>query len=121
MLTLVTHQVIHGIRMVQLPADLADTLSISPILEVIMAIIWSGLASWVLYKLIRSRPNALNRALWVSFGFIVYSILRLMLFARADYDQGRLPFLLVIIISLLFLLFVVYQVRKAMHTVNENA
>lgn len=121
MLSILCHQFIHGVRMVQLPTELVEKISLSPIIEVSMAIIWSGLASWVLYRLIKSRSVALNRALWVSSGFIIYSLLRLMAFTRADYDQGRLPFLLVIIISILFLLFVVYQVRKAMHTVNENA
>jgi hypothetical protein len=53
------------------------------------------LAAFVTYTLIRHKPRALQYAAWLVIGFVTYSLARLLIFVRADYDQQRLPFLLI--------------------------
>ncbi|TVR23394.1 MAG: hypothetical protein EA396_03955 [Anaerolineaceae bacterium] len=55
-----------------------------------------------------------SRAQWLVCGFILYSTLRLLFFAQADYDRVRAPFLILvsaIIVGLMFFT-VLYKMRK---------
>lgn len=77
------------------PADLADQVSITRPFEVIASTAWAigfALAAWAL---LRRHPKGGIFLAWSIIGFAVYSLGRLAVFARADYDRLRLPFLVV--------------------------
>ena len=46
--------------------------------------------------LARRNGHAVRYTAWLFVLFILYSLLRLMIFAQADYDRGRLPFLVIV-------------------------
>lgn len=58
---------------------------------------WTLGFTWAAIALLRRRPRAAELALWLWIGYVSYSCLRLLIFAEADYDRGRLPFLLVLV------------------------
>jgi uncharacterized membrane protein YhaH (DUF805 family) len=70
--------------------------------------------------LIAHRPHALKRVLWLMCGFLFYSVLRLVVFTRADYDRQRLPLLLAVSILVLIALASAYfSQRKRLR--NDDA
>jgi hypothetical protein len=85
--------VIHAL---QVPPDLALQLSFNPALNVVAGVLWSLIALVIILRLIQQRPGAGQGAAWLWAAFGVYTVVRLVLFTRADYDLGRLPFLLVV-------------------------
>lgn len=85
-------------------ADPAVPTSLLPGLELAAGIIWGtlfGLASLGLAR--RRRRGALIFA-WLMIGFSLYSLGRLAVFAQADYDRQRLPFLAAITAVFIILL-----------------
>jgi len=80
----------------QLPPDLALQLPFSPALNMVAGVIWSLIALFITLRLIQQQPGAGQGAAWLWAAFGVYTVVRLVLFTRADYDLGRLPFLLVV-------------------------
>ena len=90
---LVLVQVGNIVYLLQLSPGLAQTLSLSSPMAILLAGLWTGLFVWGVMGLIRT--NALNRALMIVIGFIVHSVARLAIFADADYDRERVPFLVV--------------------------
>lgn len=78
------------------PERLAQLLSLSPAIEVGAGLIWGVIFSGCVLKLVQGAPNALGYTWLAIGGFALYSLIRLMFFARADYDRERLPFLIVI-------------------------
>lgn len=92
------HQVINAVRVLQVPADLAALLTLPLPFEFIISIGWALVFAWITFDLLRLRLRTTKRnyAGWAVFGFVTYSLLRLFLFAQADYDQQRLPFLIIL-------------------------
>lgn len=88
------------LRALQLPADLNSQLSFTRPMLIITAILWSGMFGWAFYQCVRGKSYAVNRALWIICGFMLYSAGRLVIFTQADYDRQRLPFLVVMILIL---------------------
>lgn len=84
------HQIITAIRGLQVPPEL----TLPPLFDPIGGSAWAILFAWITIDLLRLRAR--RRAGWMLLGFVTYSLLRLFLFARADYDQQRFPFLLVL-------------------------
>ena len=84
-----------AIRAIQLPPELAAQVSVVPAVEVIAGSLWALLFALLAWLLLRNRRNAVRLTTWAVLVFAAYSLIRLLLFARADYDVGRLPFLLV--------------------------
>lgn len=82
-------------RAVTLPPELAAQVSLNLPLEVAAGALWAGLFALVCWRLLRRKTHAVDQALLLALAFATYSFVRLLLFARADYDLGRLPFLLV--------------------------
>jgi hypothetical protein len=89
--------VIHAVgalRALQPAPVLADQLSLLPALEFIAAALWA-----MVFAVVALRLWWLHRARrlfgWTLISWIAYSVARLALFARADYDRQRLPFLIV--------------------------
>ena len=68
------------------------------------------------------RERNLRTSVYVLVGFIVYSLARLLIFTRADYDHNRLRFLTVITI-LVLIASVVYLMRPVVRRVlpTENS
>ena len=80
---------------VQLPQEIAPLVSLPMPLEFIAGVTWAGFFAFLTFRLIRRHPRALRQSAWLLIGWIAYSVARLVIFARADYDQQRLPFLVV--------------------------
>lgn len=54
-----------------------------------LALIWAAVHLW--------NKSGMKRVFWVCIGFMFYSVARIFLYARADYDRQRLPFLMVLV------------------------
>jgi peptidoglycan/LPS O-acetylase OafA/YrhL len=80
----------------RLPPDLAAQVSLNPALQAVAGALWAVAAGVVMVRLLQRVPGAKQSALWLLVAFGVYTVVRLVLFTRADYDLGRLPFLLVV-------------------------
>jgi hypothetical protein len=112
MIGLAAVQVGAAARALTLSSDLAAVVSVARPLDFVAAVLWGIAFSAAGVLLLRKsarrdllrRWNARRLALVLLGGFALYSLARLAVFAQADYDRGRLPFL--IIITALFLLLV---------------
>jgi hypothetical protein len=87
-------QLASALRALQIPPDLAARLSVPIPLEAAAGLAWAALFARASAFLVKRRTDALRYSAWVIAGFLAYSAARLALFARADYDRQRLPFLL---------------------------
>jgi cytochrome c oxidase subunit IV len=99
-------------RALQAPPEVSALASVPMPLEAVASVVWGLLFVWVTIQLLRRYPDAQRHAAWVLIGWIVYSLARLVMFVRADYDQQRLPFLIIIASMIVFIL-TVYVVRSA--------
>ena len=72
------------------------TLAVPPVLDVVVGVLWAIMFASIALGLWQRRANARRRLGWALIGWIGDSLVRLSLFARADYDRERLPFLLLI-------------------------
>ncbi len=90
-----------ALRALQTPPDLITQVSLVMPLEFIASTFWAILAAWTTAALIRHRRYGVQSAARLLIGFSVYSVARLLIFTRADYERQRLPFLLVMTLLLL--------------------
>jgi 4-amino-4-deoxy-L-arabinose transferase-like glycosyltransferase len=91
-LILALFQIISAIQVFLRAEAFAPLVALPPALDFVAGLLWGGAFALVAFQLWRGVWHA--RAGWLlGAGFAIYSILRLALFARADYDRGRLPFL----------------------------
>lgn len=75
-----------------IPPDVAAQLSLSLPLEHALTLAWALIFAWLAVNLWRGSPT---RWLWrATLVYAAVGLARLLLFARADYDRGRLPILL---------------------------
>ena len=79
------------IRLLNTPDALTEQISLVLPLEIFAGGLWTLIFAVLAVNLLRSRTTRL--AQWTFIGFATYSTVRLLLFAQADYDQNRLPFL----------------------------
>jgi hypothetical protein len=84
------------VNALRLPPDLVAQLSINPAVDAVAGVIWALLAVILCIRLIQRRVEAGRAAAWLLASFGVYTVIRLVIFTQADYDLGRLPFLLVV-------------------------
>ncbi len=100
-------------RALTLPAAIAPVIHVPSVLDAIMGIVWGvvfAACAWVLRQSSRVRRRI---ALAVIGAYTGYALLRLIVFAQADYDQERLLFLLIMsVLILLLLLAAVYGERQ---------
>lgn len=82
-----------ALRAVTLPPELAAQVSLSLPLEFVGGVLWAGAFAWATWGLFRGKRGAVSLAFALILAFATYSAVRLLIFARADYDRGRLPFL----------------------------
>ena len=108
------YQIAWMLNVLQLPDDLKAQISLSVPLEVIVSLVIVILFTFGLYALVAKREWAIRYTIGV-FGLqIGYTLLRLILFADADYDRQRLPFLL-ILFSIVCGVFLLSKKLRAMH------
>jgi hypothetical protein len=88
-------------RALNIPPELRAQISQPVAFEFIAGGLWALLFAAITVNLIRGR--ALRPAILSISGFVIYSLARLLVFARADYDVNRLPFLAAITVCLLLL------------------
>jgi hypothetical protein len=91
------------------PADLAGSISLLPAFETVAAALWALTFAIVTLRLWQRVPSAKRPLGWVLIAWIGYSLLRLAVFARADYDAARLPFLSfasILACALIYIIFV---------------
>lgn len=67
--------------------------SLLPALEFVAAGLWAFGFAIAIVSVWRRSLRARRLMLGLMLGFALYSVARLAIFARADYDRGRLPFL----------------------------
>lgn len=91
-------------RALSLPADV----SLLPPLEFAAGVIWGIIFAALGWQSAHRRWLRINVLALVA--FIVYSVVRLTIFSRADYDRNRLPFLWVVM-SIILIAAVVYELR----------
>jgi hypothetical protein len=85
-----------ALQALQIPANLAASLSLPLPLEFVTSGFWTLLFALFTLKLIRLETDAQHHTTLAIIGFIIYSVVRVALFAQADYDRQRLPFLFTI-------------------------
>ncbi len=90
---LVLFQANAALRTLRVPAELAAQVRLLPALEFVAGIFWTLGAGLLLWAIWQRRPSAVQRSLWFLIGFSIYSLVRLFLFTQADYDRGRMTFL----------------------------
>ncbi|MFN8373104.1 MAG: hypothetical protein U0694_09545 [Anaerolineae bacterium] len=94
------------------PPPLAAVVALPLGLELVLSGLWALLFGSATFALLRQKSRAVFRALMLISVFIIYSAVRLLLFAQADYDRQRLPFLFIIVI-LLLIFPVIYLIRRS--------
>jgi hypothetical protein len=104
-------QITNALTGLQLPEIIADRQTLPVWLNVGLSGAWGLAFSFSAVHLCRRGINAVRYANWLIVAFIGYSWLRLVIFAQADYDRGRLPFLSVLV--LLGLVLLVWRIRRA--------
>jgi len=87
------YQIFFAIRVFNDSGLYGNSLSLSPMLQIGLASVWTILFLTALLGLVRSQDHAVGYSAWLILSFIVYGLLRTSLFAQADYDRQRIPFL----------------------------
>lgn len=95
-LILCAHQIIHALTVLQLPATIRQALTWDPTWQIILALAWGIAWGTVALRLVRRQRHALRYMLWLLLAFCAYSLIRLASAAQADYDRGRIVFLLML-------------------------
>ncbi len=95
-------------RALRLPENVS--VSLLPPLEFLAAVTWGIILSAATWRMAWHKPRNLRTGIYVMVAFVVYSVARLFVFTRADYDHNRLRFLLVVTI-LVLIVALVYLMR----------
>lgn len=66
--------------------------SLQPGLEFVGGAFWAGAFTIGAYRLYKDAPGSIRAGGWLLVAFFGYTVARLTLFTRADYDRERLPF-----------------------------
>lgn len=89
-------------QLTRIPPELVPQLSLILPLELALTLAWALIFAWLAVNLWRgAQSRRLSQALTL---YVAISIFRLLLFARSDYDRGRLPFLLFALLLAAFVL-----------------
>lgn len=90
------------LRSLTYPPALTAQLNLWQPLEILASGLWALIFAGLAVTLIRNRISRWTT--WAFIGFIVYSALRLYLFAQSDYDRSRLTFILLAALLIVALL-----------------
>ncbi|MBK8026914.1 MAG: hypothetical protein IPK19_37385 [Chloroflexi bacterium] len=69
-------------------------------IELIAGAAWAAAFAAGALRLGQGKPGALRLGFWLCVLFVDYTVIRLFLFAQADYDRGRLPALVAVAVLL---------------------
>lgn len=106
------------LRALQVPANLTAQISLPLPLEIVASGFWALVFALLTLNLIRLKAYAQRSTPWAIIGFIAYSAIRLLIFAQADYDRQRLPFLF-ISSAIILLIPVAYLLRRSTNGENQ--
>lgn len=106
------------VRLLQLPESIVEISALPIIAQIIINGVWIMAFSWAIIDLWRGHVESVKRALLLLIVFMIYSVLRLLIFAQADYDDQRLPFLIVITTVIVVSIGAVYGIGKYGHKAN---
>lgn len=96
-------QITNALAVLQLPGVVASAVSIPGVLQVVLSAGWALLFLIAAVSLVTRKHAGPRLAGGLFLAFVMYSLLRLVIFARADYDRERLPSLLIVTVLLLAL------------------
>jgi hypothetical protein len=85
-----------------LAPDLAEQTSLSLALEAVAYSLWALIFAGLAVTLLRQYTS--RWTIWAYAGFVLYSVLRLLVFAQSDYDRARQPFILLAALLILALI-----------------
>ncbi len=95
-LTLLLLQAGALLHLSRIPPELVPRLSLSLPLEFTLALAWALIFAWLAVTLWHGSPTC---RLWQALAlYLVLGLARLLFFARADYDRGRLTVLLLVLL-----------------------
>jgi len=119
---MILYQIFWVVRVLQLPHDLQQQISLSVPLEVFVSILIVTFFTYGLRALIFNRSWAMRYTIGVFCFQMGYSVLRIIVFAEADYDRQRLLFL-IIVFSIVCGLLMLSKLIKHLHkpTKGENS
>ena len=95
------------------------TSSVPPAIEAGISLIWGVVFVILVLGLLQRRLWAGRWVSWLIVGFISYKAIYIVLFAQADYDRGRVPFLLVMT-SLILIIPLVIAIRDARQLIDSR-
>jgi len=102
-----------AVRALTMPEEIAAEVSVPSALDLVMGTVWGALFAACVWGLRHSSRMRRHRALTLIGAYTGYALIRLIVFAQADYDQGRFLFLLIMVaFILLILLAAVYGERQ---------
>ena len=93
LILLCLHQITSAVTVLQ-QADidiLRQATQPTPSLQALLSLGWTVIGGFALFRLWRRSPWASAQAVGILLAFAAYSLLRLLLWARADYDRSRGP------------------------------
>lgn len=115
---LALYQASAALWVLALPPTVTARLSWPPLAALSLAVVWALIFTVLTYNLLRSRPRTGVYLALALVGFLAYHAARLLLFAEADYDRQRLPFVLVGT-SALIVLPLAYWLRRTLQGDDE--
>lgn len=102
----------------RLSDDVANSVSMSPVLQIITNLTWALTFTWITIHLAQRKLWAKIRAFWLLVGFIIYSALRLLIFSEADYDSQRAPFIIALSVIIL-IVFALLRIARTLIVQSE--
>ena len=88
--------------------------SFPPLIQVGMSLIWLVIILWAAYVVLRKK--AYDSGINIIIAYLVFRLLLVMVFAQADYDRNRIPFLLLVMLFLLLIPLLRWLMRGGSHT-----
>lgn len=93
------YQIIFAFRVLLLSDIFTSSTVIPSSLHAILSAVWGVMLLWGALLVAQRKRSALPYTSWIIIAFVVYSLLRIVLFAQTEYDQGRIPFLILITLA----------------------
>ena len=92
MFILGVYQILFAYRVLQDSGIHPEDLSLAPVVQSVIAVIWGITFSYTSIRLWRGIHRAILESAWLLIGFIVFQFLQVAVFVQADYQHNRLVF-----------------------------
>jgi hypothetical protein len=106
-------QILFALRVLEDSAIYGE-LSIAPVFHVGSSLIWLVIIIWAAYAVFRKQSQELGISTIIA--YLVFRLMQGIFFAQADYDRNRIPFLLLVMVSLLLIPLLRWLLRGGTHT-----